>query len=261
MKARKQLHQSEIKDFLKCGILYDFKHVQRIKTPPAAVATLGNSFDAGVTRNLIRKIESGKDLLLNEVLDAYSTDWDIRAPETDFDGEDPGTLKDTGIKMLKLHHENIAPTLDPATVQESFKIETDAGFDIGGTLDITTKDDVIIDNKTCSRARASDYTNEKVNHAFQPVMYDFAFEALRGRKAKGFRFDMVLRPSKTLPPEIRQGFAPITDEARNQVFNSIVNVSKAIDAGIALPAAEGSWWCSKDWCGYWNRCKGKRNPS
>jgi CRISPR/Cas system-associated exonuclease Cas4 (RecB family) len=249
----REYHQSELNTFLKCGKQWEFRYVQKIKTPPKAALTLGSSVDAGVTRNLVQKVGSGKDLSLEEVLDVYSKDFDIRAQETEWDEDKPGEQKDMGIKLLSAHHAELAPKIDPETVQEKFVIETDAGFNLGGTLDLTTKDLVVVDTKTAK----SKYDEGAVNNSIQAIMYDFAYEALRGKKAKSFRFDVLIKPTKTIGARVQQVEEKVTDEARSFLFDSIHNVHRAIEAGIALPAAEGSWWCSKDWCGYWDRCKGK----
>lgn len=253
MSKIREYHQSEINTFLKCGKQWEFRYVQNIRTPPRAALTLGSSVDAGVTRNMVQKVGSGADLSLEEVLDVYSKDFDIRAQETDWEEDKPGDQKDVGVQLLTAHHRELAPKIDPETVQEKFVLETDAGYNIGGTIDLTTKDGVVVDTKTAK----SKYDEGAVNQSNQSILYDFAYETLRGKKAKSFRFDVLIKPTKTIGARIQQVEAPVTPEAREFLFDSISNVHQAISAGIALPAAEGSWWCSKDWCGYWDRCKGK----
>lgn len=242
----KEYHQSEIQSFLKCGKAWEYRYVMGIKTPPRAALTVGSSVDAGVTRNLIQKIETKKDLPINEVLDVYSTDFEIRSTETEWAEDDKGAQKDMGAKLITLHHEKIAPKIVPATVQEKFIIETDAGFNIGGTIDLTEVDGTVADTKTSK----TKYSEDAVAMAYQPAMYDFAYEALTGKKAKAFRFDVLIKPTKTKAPDFQQIEGQVTQEDRAWLFDSISNMDKAIKAGVTLPAPDGSWWCSKDWCGY-----------
>lgn len=249
----KEYHQSEIAMFLKCGKSWEFRYIQGIKTPPKAALTVGSSVDAGVTRNLAQKIETKKDLTVDEVLDVYSTDFEIRASETEWGDDNRGEQKDMGAKLIKLHHEAFAPKIDPATVQEKFVIETDAGFNIGGTIDLTEKDGTIADTKTSK----SKYDENAVFRALQPAVYDFAYEALNGKKAKSFRYDVLIKPTKTLPARSQQVEAQVTPDDRSWLFETIHSVDKAIKAGVALPASDTSWACSKEWCGFWDRCKGK----
>jgi putative RecB family exonuclease len=250
MSERRKYHQSEIQTFLKCPKQWEFRYVQGIKTPPKAALTVGSSVDAAVTYNLLEKLKTGVDLSTESVLDTYSTDFDTKAKETEWGEDDAGKQKDLGAALVKLHHLEAAPTINPATVQESFVIETDAGYDLGGTIDLTEKSGVIADTKT---AKAS-YSEDSISRALQPALYDFAYEALHKKPAEGFRFDVLV---KTKVPKLQRIQAKVTPRDREWLFDTINNVHKAIGAGIATPAPDGAWWCSKDWCGYWSICKGR----
>lgn len=254
MSEVRQYHQSEIQTFLKCGKQWEFRYVQKIRTPPKAALTLGGAVDVGVSHNLAQKVQSKTDLPLNDVLDAFSSEFDSRAPETEWDESDAGAQKDMGAMLVRAHHMNLAPLIKPASVQETFVIETDAGFNIGGTIDHTEEDGTIVDTKT-SKNR---YSEDAVFRAIQPTTYDFAYLALRGKRSAGFRYDVLLKPSARKPADVQQVRGQVTDEDHAWLFNTIGNVDKAIKAGVAIPAPEGAWWCSKDWCGYWSMCKGAK---
>lgn len=249
-----EYHQSELQTFLKCGKQWEFRYVQKIKTPPKAALTIGSSVDAGVTRNLIQKVKSKTDMALSDVLDVYSADFDIRKTETEFDGDDPGQVKDIGASLLTVHHNEIAPLIQPKTVQEKFTIELDSGFNIGGTIDLTEEDGTVADTKTSK----TKYAEDSIHRALQPAIYDFAAYTLTGVKPKAFRYDVLIKPTKTIGPRIQRVVGQVTEDDHIWFFDAVTNMHKAIQAGIALPAPEGAWWCSKDWCGYWDRCKGAK---
>lgn len=251
---RKQYHQSEVQTFLKCGKQWEFRYLLGIRTPPKAALTVGSSVDAGVTRNLVQKITSKKDLSVTEVLDVYSTDFDLRKDETDWEDENPGAIKDMGASLVRAHHEKLAPQIQPKTVQEKFVIELDGGFDVGGTIDLTEEDGTVADTKTSKNK----YAEDSIHRALQPAIYDFASMVLTGKKPKAFRYDVIIKPTKTKGPEIQQVTGQVTEDDHAWFFNAVSNMDKAIKAGIALPAPEGAWWCSKDWCGYWDKCKGAK---
>jgi CRISPR/Cas system-associated exonuclease Cas4 (RecB family) len=251
--TRRKYHQSEIKTFLKCGKQWEFRYLLGIKTPPNAARTIGSAVDKAVTHNLVQKVKTGQDVSMEEVLDTYATDFTTRAQETEWGEDRPDDQKDIGAQLVKLHHENVAPKIEPATVQEEFIIETDAGYDLGGTLDLTEKSGIIADTKTSSRA----YAENAVADDIQPAMYDFAYEALHKKPAEGFRFDVLIKPTKKNPPRLQQVQGKVTHENRQWLFEAITQMDRAIQAGVTLPAPEGAWWCSKDWCGYWDRCKGR----
>lgn len=250
-------HQSEIHTFLKCGKMWEFRYVRGLKLPPRGAMSLGLSVDQAVSVNLSQKIHSGEDLSEEQALDAFSADFDTRLKETDWQEEDPGSQKDLGVRLLEAHHRTVAPTITPQSVQEKFLIRTDAGYGLGGTIDFTEQNGVIGDTKTSRLA----YTEQAMNKNIQATMYDFAYEALRGRKSIGFRFDVLIKPSaasaKSLP-RVQQVHAKLGQDDRNWLFETVSHVDKAIQAGIAMPASEGSWYCSPKWCGYWSMCKGRK---
>lgn len=254
--VRRKYHQSEIKTFLMCGKKWEFQYVQKIRKPKRAAASIGNSVDTAVSANLAQKVTSGKDMVLGEMLEICSKDFDDRVKEIIFDEEDkPGESKDAVIACTKLHHEVVSPRIKPQTVQEEFVIETDAGYDLGGTLDLTDTSGLIIDTKTSSRQRATSHIVEK---SFQPAMYDYAYQAINGKPSTGFRFDVITRPTVRLPAEYKPVEGKVVEADHEWLFNSIGEVDKAIRAGVALPAPEGSWNCSEKWCEYWSMCKGKK---
>lgn len=248
--TRPKYHQSEIQTFLKCPKQWEYRYVLGIKTPPKAALTVGSAVDAAVTHNLVEKIKTGQDLPAEAVLDTFSTDFDTKAQETEWGTDDKGKQKDMGAQLVKAHHEKIAPGINPATVQESFEITTDAGYDLGGTIDFVEKSGIIADTKTSKTA----YDADAVTRALQPALYDFAFEALYNQKAQGFRYDVLIKPTKTIGPRIQQVSGTVTTEDREWLFDTINNVHKAIQAGVSTPAPDGAWWCSKDWCGYAGIC-------
>jgi len=252
--VKPKYNQSELKAYLKCGKLWEFRYLRGIKVPPSSALTLGSSVDAAVTANLVQKVETGADLDAEEVLDTFSDEFDRRKTETEWGEENPDRQKDLGVSLVALHHEEVAPRIDPESVQESFVIETDAGYDLHGTIDHVEKDGTVVDTKT-SRIP---YAPDAVSKSFQPTLYDFAYEATRGKPAKAFRYDVLVKPTATKGARLQQVEAPVTKDDREWLFDAMNQVHKAIQAGVALPAPEGSWYCSPKWCGYWDRCKGKK---
>lgn len=245
--------QSEINLFLKCGRAWEYRYVMGLKTPPKAALTLGKSVDKAVTANFIEKIKTGADLPMAAVLDAYSTAFESERLATEWEDEDPGEQKDMGVKLVKLHHEQAAPSIVPVTVQEEFVIETDAGYDLGGTFDVTDSAGRIRDTKTANKS----YSGEELG-GVQPLLYDFAYEAIHGKPATGFVFDVLV---KNKAPKLQTLEGKPTADDRAHLFDTISQMHKAIQAGVALPAPDGAWWCSQKWCGFANVCpkfKGKK---
>lgn len=228
-----------------------FRYLMKIKTPSNAALTLGKAIDSAVTANLMQKIVTKKDMPEQEVIALFSDDFDKAIPETVWDGDSPGEQKDLGVKILKVFQNEFSPKIKPKTVQDSFRIETDMGYAIGGTLDVTDESEFIRDMKTSAKK----YSENAVSDSIQATMYDFAYETKYGKKAAGFAFDVV---TKTKEPKYQFVSGQVTAAQRERLFQSIKIMHSQINRGEFQFAAEGAWWCSKDWCGYWSLCKGKQ---
>jgi hypothetical protein len=246
-----EYHQSSLGMFLKCPKQYMFRYMMNLVLPPKAALTVGSAVDCGSTFNFKQKIESKTDLKVDDVLDVYSTEFDKRAPETIWDGENSDKQKDLGAKLVKLHHEVAAPKIQPVAVQESFRIETDAGYAIAGTLDLRDENKIVRDTKTSSKS----YSEDAVSDSIQAAMYDFASEVKNGEKPEGFAFDVLV---KTKEPKYQEVRGVVSQAQRERLFESINIMHKQIQRGEFQYAPEGAWWCSKDWCGYYSMCKGKK---
>ena len=247
-----EYHQSGLGMYLKCQLQFYFRYLQGIVIPPSAALTLGKSVDEGVTHNLIQKTESRQDLPLGDVLDAYSSKFDAETPGTDWKGEGAGKTKDVGIALIKLHHTKVAPNIQPVTVQEEFNIETDEGYSIGGTFDLTDENGFIRDTKTSK----TKYSDDAVETSIQAAVYDFAHEVKKGQKAKGFVFDVL---KKTKVPDYQEVVGQVSRHQQDMVLGAFTDMHKNIQTGRFMPAPEGAWWSSKSWCGYWSQCKGKKS--
>jgi hypothetical protein len=247
-------HQSEIGMYLKCGKQWEFRYALGIKEKPRAALTLGSSVDAAVTKNLKNKIDNKKLLPKEEVTQAFVDEFNKLEKDTDWQDDDPGKQKDMGVKMVELHHIVAAPYINPIAVQESFVVEVNGrDWNLGGTMDVVEKN-VIRDTKTSKSA----YDLNKVTKNYQAAIYDYAFEKIKGVKAKSFAFDVLIKPGTKKPADYQLVQAPVTKLDRDWTFDTIEQVHRSIDAGITKPAADSAWWCSSSWCGFWNQCKGKK---
>lgn len=254
-KKRKVFHQSEIATYLKCGLLWEFQYVKNQRQPGRSYFTVGSAVDAGVNYFQVQKLKTGQNIGFEEAAAVFLTDWKIKAPDTEWDPEEKGEgeQKDMGLQLLKLYVDQVGPTIQPLTIQETFEIQTDAGYDLGGTIDLTEKDFTVRDLKTSK----TKYDEDAVTRSLQAAMYDFAFQALHEVPSSGFVFDVMVKPTARKPAEYQEVRGKVTDDDRQWLFNTVENVHKAITAGVAAPAADGAWWCAPKWCPFWSQCKGK----
>lgn len=248
--AMPEYHQSSINMFLKCPRQYMFRYVMGLVTPPKSALTVGRAFGFAADHNLLQKIESKTDLPVGDVLDAFSTNFDKEATQTVWDGDDPGKLKDLGARMTKVFHEKGAPNIKPVTVQEQFRIETDAGYALGGTFDTVEENHVLRDQKTSK----AEYAEDAVETEIQASLYSFAYETKTG-VAPDFVFDVV---TKHKEPRYQEVKGKVTAPQTERMFEAINIMHAQIGRGEFQYAPSGAWWCSSDWCAYWSQCKGKK---
>ena len=228
-----------------------FRYEMDIVVPPKSALIVGRANDDCNNFNMEQKIESKTDLKLNEVLDVYNDSFEKNAPGTNWGKDDVGKVKDKGYQMAAVVHEQCSPNIQPVSVQDKFRIETDEGWAVGGTLDVTDVDDYVRDLKTSK----ANYQDDAIIKGLQPVMYDFAYETKYKKKAKGFIYDIV---TKHKEPRYQKMVGTISSHQRGWLFDIIRTMHSQIKAGNFQYASENGWWCSKDWCGYWSMCKGKK---
>lgn len=246
-------HQSEIADYLKCGIYHQYKFLEGRRAPLKSAATVGLACDGGINHALITKIE-GEEASLEEIRDVTATVFDELTPETDWD-EPEDLMKDTAIRIVEVFMEQVAPTLSPAGVQVPFQVELEKPYDIGGTIDLIETTGRIHDLKTASPGRVKSH---QVNLSLQPAMYTFAASAVYGEPFTEFQFNIITRKVGS-SPKYTPTLGTVTARDHEILFDTIDRVHHAIQSGVAVPAPEGSWICTRKWCPFWDICKGRRS--
>lgn len=246
-----EYHQSAINLFLKCPRQYMYRYEMNIQTPPKSALIVGRANDDSFSHNMEQKIESKVDLKTSDVLDVYNDSFEKNSPGTNWGDDDIGKIKDKGYLMAKVVHEKCSPTIQPTKVQSKFRIVLDEGFAVGGTLDIEDADDYVRDLKTSK----TNYQDDAIMKNLQPIMYDFAFEQQRGKKAKGFIYDVI---TKHKEPRYQKMVGTISSHQRGWMWEIIRTMHSQVKAGNFQYASENGWWCSEGWCGYWHLCKGKK---
>lgn len=244
-----RFNQSKLNQFEKCPRQFYYRWVEGLKRPPSSALTLGSAVDAGVTHNLQTKIQSGALASAAEVLDSFSTEFDKRRSETDWGDDDPGEQKDLGANLVSAHYLEIAPSIDPAAVQQTFELKPEGrSYTLYGTIDLIEKSGVIADTKTSAKPYAAD----KVAIDIQPAMYTYAQEALTGVRPE-FRYDVLLKTGKTKTQQVR---GVVGQQSIDLLFDRLDTMNRAIAAGSfpLSPDLPGNWWCSRRFCGYHDIC-------
>lgn len=252
------LSYSKIRMFRRCPQQFWFRYVDPAKPmPPDANLTLGKSVHKGLGANFQQKIESLKDLPKQDVLDIYSTEFDYHKPETIWNDNRPGEVKDTGYKLLGFHYDNFTPRIIPAIAEFRFLVPLTHTISFSGYMDVVDTDRLIIDFKITSRSPNKDFirTNQQL------TCYTWAFRELFGEQESGVAFQYLIhRKSSKRAKKPRQEVFTATEKRSQEDIDEFLNETKKIaliiEAGLeagGLPKTDPTnWWCSSKFCGWYN---------
>lgn len=252
---KKHLSPSQMNMYLRCSAQYYFRYIEGLKLPPKSAMTFGSSVDAGLNHNFSQKIGSKKDLKVNELLDAFSTAFEIGKQTTEWEkDENPAEIKDGGVILLKKYHKEIAPKIQPIAVQEQLKIEfNDFDYDFLGYADLIDESGVIIDNKTSGKSPAKEGEGFRVapDHDVQLSAYALGYRLKFHKPEAGLRVDYLIR---TKEPKFIQVPLLKTNADVDYLLRLIGYVVDAIQKEVFIPN-RGNMLCSPRWCGYYDACK------
>lgn len=298
MKNRLQIHYSSIDMLNICGIRFEFRYVKNMKIPPNAFMLAGKGTDRGVTADLNNKINTGELLELDELTDvvAQAVDEESQKEDLELTEEEKGKglkqvigeTKDKAVRLIKVHHAEVAPGVKPAIVQRKFAIDMDGylrerarqlyeeseaanpyykkilksqaralnalakrGVDFVGEIDIFEKDgdfNAIRDTKTSAKSPSENAAAKSE----QLTAYALALNVLDGTLPKYVALDYLIdlkREPKSVTCKSERDM-----EAIEVFLRRLTNAIHVLHTGIFTPASPQDWHCSPQYCGYWNVC-------
>ena len=258
MADKPHLSPSTINQYLRCSSQVLFKKTVGPK-PPGMALLYGKSTDEAINVDMEQKITTKKDLGSDELKDAFVDSWDKNKTDTEFHTNDkPDELREIGIKAIGRWTDEIAPTIQPKSVQEQLPIQFPGfEYDILQYSDVITVDNKTIDNKT---ARTSVTTNKESGlllvppeHRLQLTMYGLGYEAVHGEEPSSLGLDYSI---KTKEPKMQRAEWTPNKNDKQLAFNLIVGVAEGLDKGVFIPN-RNSMICNRRMCGWWRECEAK----
>jgi len=240
---------TQIKMFLRCSLQYKFRYLDGMKNPPVGAIILGRSIHQGLEENYKQKKETKVDLPINKVLEMYASFFDgaEKKEEINWKGELPGSIKDSGVGLIKVYQQEISPTIQPIAVEEEFNLGFEnVPYTLKGYLDLVDQNRVIRETKTAKRA----YPKDSALVDIQLTAYNLAYKYLKKEEPKALCFDIMVK-NKT--PKVHTVEAPPRTEAELRRFLKLLGaITRAVKSGIFYPC-ENQQVCS--WCGYKGICR------
>jgi hypothetical protein len=233
------------------------------KVPPGLAMITGSAVDSGSNHNMEQKIKSHEDLPVDDVLDAFATSFEARKHEAELKrGEEPGEFKDRGARALKAFQEELAPTIQPAAVQDKALLTIpNFGFDLMVVPDIIQEGpegpedkEVVRDMKFSGKSPDGVKSGNIIlrpAHYLQIVCYALARSNMTEKPiVQGF-IDYCVG-TKTTAKAIA---APISFSERDfkYVQSMIGLAARQIELKVFPPNRQNQM-CSRKFCGYWEMC-------
>lgn len=246
---------TQINMYLRCPRQYAYRYLEGLKVRPSGAMIQGRVFAQAVERNYRQKIETRKDLPIDEVTDFFAQRIEDAIQEEDpimdaAEGETPATLKDQGVVIAAVHQRQLAPHVQPVEVEEKVVLSLGDKFPMNLMVirDVVDDGGIIIDNKAYAKTR----NDEDLAKDLQLSTYALAYRIQFQKEETGLRLDLVLKTKEPHAQRLE------TRRTRDQLKLHLRNIG-AIQQGIekhVFPMNPTGWWCSEKMCGYWSRCMG-----
>jgi len=261
-----QLHVSMLNMLSRCGIQFQRRYGARFDVwheeeilPPSVALAVGISVHKGVESDLRSKLDN-KTLLSTEEIKSIVSDnvkgiWEggmmLSEEEAKAVKKTFGETTDQAVTLATLHHDELAPELNPLAIEERFVIELDGWpIDLSGTKDVR-EPDCLRDTKTSKRSPSQDAAR-----SMQMAMYSLAeHNAGRGMPKKVcLDFLVKTKTSKLVTVEAVPDNSWITPLLRR--IERFIEIIDAVKSGkqAFTPAQPDDWSCSRRYCGFSHDC-------
>jgi hypothetical protein len=265
--GKPQLHVSMLEMLSRCGIQFQRRYGARFGCwpeeeiiPPGVALAVGISVHKAVEADLSCKMNTGQLLLSEAVQDRARDAFGVIYEGGMLFAEDEavniqstvGAGIDQAVALSELHHQELAPRIEPLALEERFVIDMKGWpIDLSGQKDIREKD-AIRDTKT-ARARPQ----EGAAKSLQMSMYCLSEQVERGALPSAVHLDYLV---KTKTPKLVTVSAvpdPTWTDPLMRRIERFVEIIKAVKEGkeAFTPASPGDWICQEKYCGYAHTCE------
>jgi hypothetical protein len=258
----KHLSPSKIESMLKCGWQTRFRYIDKVPEPAIGHMAAGSAFHAVIEWALLSWIAGGALPGAQEMDDRLPELWEkeIRDRESkegfvgwEWNGEDPDIVKTQIRALLPYARAEVLSKMKPKLVEEDVKLslESEVGpFLVWGKLDALEEGGLVTDWKTTS----GDVSANKKRMGLGLIHYSFKALELTGGILTSARKVFWVRGSRPRHEIVNY---KISQRHRDFYATLATDAWKVTQANAYMPAADGSWWCSKKWCSFWAACMGE----
>lgn len=237
--------QSQLDMWQRCPRQWKYRYVDGLKMRPSGALVEGDCYHKSLEANFTQKKVTFEDLPIDDCLDAFSTQWAKRLSEVegvDWRDMKPEAVKNEGHGLVRAYMTRMAPVVQPLEVEEWYVSEV-AGVVFVMRIDLINDVGTVIDHKTSSKS----YNQADVDRDMQASAAAFSL-----KRAIIFENHVAV---KTAAPKIQPIKTVRTREDVKWWLDASCAIVQQMKSGIAPPRPTG-WWCSPNYCGYYQVCRG-----
>lgn len=246
---------SSLSQGIKCGEQFRRRRILNQIIPPGIALIRGGSVHKANEVNMKQKLDSKKDLPVDDLKDCARDAFVDRAKNgiylTKEDRPEKRKLLNEGLnqtlKAVECYSDQFAPEVQPTAVEQRFSLDIGLELPIYGYIDIE-QENAIRDLKITGKS----YNQDAVDNNLQPRFYSLAFEKQTGERPDFWMHYLVVLKTKTKHQAI---YTRCSNHQYDALYHTIEQFIKMLKAGIFLPTNPENWWCDPKWCGYYYTCK------
>lgn len=277
---RGYLSPSQVAMFINCAKSWYLAYVEKKPRKTSARMFQGVFVHQGVETVLKERLATGKLPPVEMATDAFSDAFEAsKNLIEDWEEQDEGAVKDTGVKCTKAYYDEAAPDATPIVVEKTvtavFKsADGKVRLPVLGRLDSqqvqahSEQEYQDIRQALASGGKTADIKKPLRIHDLKVTTdkwsqsdldNDLQFVIYAGIEGiPDVQVDQVVKGRAKVPrPRYEKLTGVVTPNMVKHVSEVVEGVGRSIALGHFPPTNPGNWWCSEKWCSMWAHCRGK----
>jgi len=238
-----RITNTELNILLKCSLMWQLREERKSRRITVSMA-IGSAVAAGAKLDNLTKMAEGTPARMSDLVDSAVEDYKQEVEESEVQESQVDRLEGLARipAFMRIYGSRVSPHVTEVLAVEEPIVSTVGDIEVAGTPDVITTHG-IGDLKT-----GKPWNQERAHNSRQLTIYDILHLAKFGRASKMQWIDSIHSAGHS------RYYTARTPEDHRRIYNVLKNAKKLKESGIALPAPEGSWYCSRKYCPYWDVC-------
>lgn len=275
------LSASALSKLLQCPKQFEFRYIYNMHSPGNAALAVGGVAHKTLEVYYVDAMSSRIRLSGEQAAELAMVQWADYLDENEISlgKEEIESARKNLRELIQCYVVHVAKDVIPKAVEEKILFTTAAGIDLLGYIDLRYAKPVSDEDRKSAETEGLalddeglvDYkvTSKKWSSAQLKNSLQFNLYALMTGVGEIQVHNLIKDASvKTLPKKSSEdGIVDYTANLRvlrhrfnggqaAHMENLVEAAARLITSGIFIPCDPGAWCCSKDWCSYWNVCRG-----